>query len=215
MKALKSSAILIFLLILSVQVLFGQETKTDSAVPDNRQVNVDKAGGAGNDKAKSDAGSADLTGSKTINESLDSKKEPAAVNRNESRKNSSKLNKSVLKKASTDTAEVVKESVNPPKIDGDFLLIDDGNFKYKRIPDIKLPEIKSEESLAVSQTNNTAKTEQTQKTGSGFGKGAIDVIIKIGILLLILLIFILYRSRMSGPGRKSTKKRNVLNSYRK
>ena len=101
-------------------------------------------------------------------------------------------------------------------MEGDLLLITEGNFKYKRIPDIKLTDIKPETVDINTQVAAIPVSGQNSSSGlQGLSKTTTDVIVKGGVLLLILLIFILYKSRMSGPGKKSSKKRNVLNSYRK
>ncbi len=215
MKALKSSAIAAFLILLSISFLHAQENKGDTVLPVNKQVNSDNTGGAGDNKGNGESGKVVQTEKGSVSDSGESKKPTADTNKTEQKKSVKSARVVLSKKSVAAVVETDKETVTAPKIDGDLLLIEEGNFKYKRIPDIKLPEIKSEESLAVVQNNNTVKTEQKQNTGSRFSKGAVDVIIKIGVLLLVLVIFILYRSRMSGPGRKSSKKRNVLNSYRK
>ncbi len=120
------------------------------------------------------------------------------------------------KKAVAETAALKEEIAVPVKMDGDLLLINEGNFKYKRIPDIKLAEIKPESADSGNQAAVVPENEQNKPDGFlGLSKTASDVIVKGGVLLLILLIFVLYKSRMSGPGSKSSKKRNVLNSYRK
>jgi hypothetical protein len=124
------------------------------------------------------------------------------------------------KKNKSASEDVKTENINQEKNQGDLLLINEGNFKYKRIPDIKLIDKKpAADTAAVNNatTGNTQNLSDTAKTGGlfGLGKTASDIIVKGGTLLLILLIFILYKSRMSVPRGKSSKSRKVLNSFRK
>lgn len=124
------------------------------------------------------------------------------------------------------TVNPVIQEEQPPAIEDNtsgenhLLSINEGNFKYKRIPDIKLIDKKAEQTDAVAVSDNPADkggVSNTSKTTGffGLGKTASDIIVKGGVLLIILLILILYKSRMSVPGGKSSKSRKVLNSYRK
>jgi len=142
------------------------------------------------------------------------KKTAGTVNKNEIRKTTDK--KSPEKKETVTPSEIAVETATPVKSDGELLPINEGNFKYKRIPDIKLVEIAPE--TVVLNPAAVESSGSIQKSGTGFlglSETASDVIVKGGFLLLILVIFVLYKSRMTGPGNKSSKKRNVLNSYRK
>jgi len=126
------------------------------------------------------------------------------------------LKKNSEKTASVTSTETAAENITPVKLDSDLIPINEGNFKYKRIPDIKLVEIAPE--TVVLNPAAVESSGSIQKSGTGFlglSETASDVIVKGGFLLLILVIFVLYKSRMTGPGNKSSKKRNVLNSYRK
>ncbi len=110
-----------------------------------------------------------------------------------------------------------KTSVGEPLLLG----IDEGNFKYSRIPEIGLDEVKAPIAARVSNSEETeseegAGSEQGADEGGflGMEKGTADVVAKGGILLLILVIFVLYKSKMKGTGKRGPG-RNVLNSYRK
>jgi len=95
-----------------------------------------------------------------------------------------------------------------------LMRIDEGNFKYKRIPDIKLPE--NQVQVARELTGSDAVPADSPAEGGfwGMSKSASDIFVKVGVILFIFIIFILYKSRMRSPGgRKAGRK--VLNSYRK
>lgn len=130
------------------------------------------------------------------------------------------------KKVSNKNTAVKKETVKIPveenktvvqaqSYSGDLLQINEGNFKYKRIPDIKLAD--TQVAMASDQPVSTSADSGEVQSGQGFlgmSKTASDIIVKGGIILFIFIIFILYKSRMKSPGgRKSSRK--VLNSYRK
>lgn len=100
--------------------------------------------------------------------------------------------------------------------DGELLQINEGDFKYKRIPDIKLPERQVE--MAGNQNADSASDESGKEENEGgfwgMSKTTADIFVKGGIILFILIIFILYKSRMKGSGGGKSG-RKVLNSYRK
>lgn len=130
------------------------------------------------------------------------------------------------KKTGNRNAAVKKESVKTQSEDnttdvqagpysGDLLQINEGNFKYKRIPDIKLAD--TQVAMATDQPVSTSADSDEVRTGEGFlgmSKTASDIVVKGGIILFIFIIFILYKSRMKSPGGRKTS-RKVLNSYRK
>lgn len=111
------------------------------------------------------------------------------------------------------------------KMDGEpvLLRIDEGNFKYSRIPELALTEVKApviaNSDIEDPDTSGGKTLPGNGSDESGFlgmKKGTADVVAKGGILLLILVVFILYKSRMKGAGKsKRGPGRNVLNSYRK
>ena len=213
MKLLKVLTIVLFSLSLSFSVVYAQENNT-SVSGSNNQVQNDNPGNVteaevektvSNEKTEKDTVKPDPAISKKIQ---------VTEKKNESRKTVSK--KDVEKKEIPVSSIVKEESSSQYKTDGDLLLINEGNFKYKRIPGIKLADIKPESADSNMQVTVTPKPVPDKSGGFlGLSKTATDVIVKGGVLLLMLLIFILYKSRMSHPGRKSSKRRNVLNSYRK
>ena len=210
MKLLKVLTIVLFSLFLFFSVSFAQENNTADTGVNNLQQNSNTGIVSGTEIEKTVPAE-----TKTDTVSIEKKKASVSENKSEVKKTISKKNPE--KKPAPENVDIIKEeNTVQVKMDGDLLLINEGNFKYKRIPDIKLAEIKPE--AADSGTQVTAVSENAQNTSTGFlglSKTASDVIVKGGVLLLILLIFVLYKSRMSGPGSKSSKKRNVLNSYRK
>jgi len=113
-------------------------------------------------------------------------------------------------------ADTVKAEQTLPDDDSTLLRVDEGSFKYARIPHIVIDEIKP--AYAVSEAGKEEVlpvNENPDERGFlGMRKQTADVVAKGGILLLILVIFVLYKSRMKGT-RKRGPGRNVLNSYRK
>jgi hypothetical protein len=90
-------------------------------------------------------------------------------------------------------------------------LINDGNFKYRRIPDIKLVDKAPEAVVSNIESELPIETDQKKE------KSYVDIW-KILIIFIIVGIFILYMSRASGSAKmssKSSRSRKVLNSYRK
>lgn len=213
MKLLKVLTIVLFSLSLCFSALSAQENGAADTQKENLQ--QDSNSGTGIEKTVP----AEKTETvKILPETANTKKASVIENKSESRKNISKksVEKKADKKAVTVSVEVKEENSNQVTTEGDLLPINEGNFKYKRIPDIKLIEIKPEAAETNIQVAEVPKSGQNTSTGFlGLSKTASDVIVKGGALLLLLLIFILYKSRMSRPGNKISKKRNVLNSYRK
>jgi len=213
MKLLKVLTIVLFALFFSFSVVFSQEnttadTGTGSLPQKNESVVIPVI------EAEKKAVTEKIEIEKVISDSVIKKKKSVNENKSESSKSSNKKSaeKQVLP-VSTDLKEVKPES---QKNEGDLLLINEGNFKYQRIPDIKLAEIKPESAESVSKTAEVTEPVSDPSAGfMGLSKTVSDIIVKGGLLLLILMIFVIYKSRMSGTGHKSSKKRNVLNSYRK
>jgi hypothetical protein len=100
------------------------------------------------------------------------------------------------------------KGVNP-----DLLLpIEDGNYKYSRIPGIQLKETKgasSDDIVRLSEKSGGDSSGAGKSGLFGMSKSSQDTLVKISILLLIVVIFILYRIR---SGRSS---RRVFKSFRK
>lgn len=119
---------------------------------------------------------------------------------------------------------VAEEKIIDKKRAGDpvFLRIDEGNFKYSRIPELAVSEVKAPVKTVDADIDNldnsgseALSSDASDEAGFlGMKKGTADIVTKIGILLLILIVFILYKSRMKGTSKKAPG-RNVLNSYRK
>lgn len=206
MKLLKVLTIVLFSVSLFFSVSYTQENNTGTGI-DNLQ-NDNNTGDIPAVEAEQKV-SADV---KKESEPSERKKTSVAERKSESRK---KENSEKKVKTAAVSVEEKPDNSSQVKIEGDLLLINEGNFKYKRIPDLKLSDIAAEP--ANSNTVDTEKSGQDQEqTGFlGFSKTASDIIVKGGVLILIFVIFIIYKMRMSGPGGKSSKRRNVLNSYRK
>jgi len=113
-------------------------------------------------------------------------------------------------------AETVKVDQILPDDDSYLLRVNEGAFKYARIPEIVIDEVKpSNAASEVMKEEVVSGNENLDEKGFlGMKKQTADVVVKGGILLLILVVFILYKSRMKGT-RKKGPGRNVLNSYRK
>ncbi len=208
MKLLKALTIVLFSLSLCFSVSFAQENTATEAVVDNQQ--NDSNSGAEVEKTVP----VEKTEAVKLPDPVIKKKNSVNENKNDSRTSGTKKNSE--KKNTPVSAEVKEDAVSQVKLEGDLLPINEGNFKYNRIPDIKLVDVKPQTSENNIQVAEVSKSAANTSAGFlGLSKTASDVIVKGGALLLILLIFVLYKSRMSHPGSKSSKKRNVLNSYRK
>ena len=135
--------------------------------------------------------------------------------RQQEKKTSTSKNTAVKKETGKTPVEENKTVVQIEPYSGGLLQINEGNFKYRRIPDIKLAD--TQVAMASEQAVSVSAVSDEDQAGQGFlgmSKTASDVVVKGGIILFIFIIFILYKSRMKSPGgRKSGRK--VLNSYRK
>jgi len=214
MKLLKVLTIILFSLFLFFSVSYTQEKSTADTGVNNLQENSNTENVSAAEKEKAASIETKTETDKVISDPVNKKKTSASENKREDRKSGSK--KKSEKAADTVSVNVKEENPDQLEMDGDLLLINEGNFKYKRIPDIKLVDVKPEAFDSATPAVEAPKSGQNTSTGFlGLSKTASDVIFKGGALLFLLLIFVLYKSRMSGPGSKSSKKRNVLNSYRK
>ncbi len=205
MKLLKVLTIILLSVSLFFSVSYTQENNT-GAVIDNLQ-NNNKSG----DVPAAEIEKTVTTPTKKETETADKKQPSIPEHKSENRKK-----EKPEKKVTAAPVEDKEENTEQVKAEGDLLPINEGNFKYKRIPDIKLVDITPETTNSGSLISE--KPGQSNEVNTGFlglSKTASDVIVKGGVLLLILIIFIIYKTRMSGPGGKSSKRRNVLNSYRK
>ena len=148
---------------------------------------------------KNSATAPDLTNKEKTESSKDAQKKSSAKNKSEAK---------VVQKTEDIKTEEIKDDI---KFDGELLLINDGNFRYRRIPDIKL--IDKVPEVTVNNTEAEMPVETDQKKENSY----IDIW-KILIIFIIVGIFILYMSRASGSAKmssKSSRSRKVLNSYRK
>lgn len=209
MKPIKILTI-IFILSFAVFPLYPQETAGDrgsSVVTDNQSKTGDGASADTPDKeAKETAVSTDSSdsGQKQISDDGSKSESPG---------------RTVKKKAEAPVIQEEKAAAVDSSSSGDdyLLSINEGNFKYKRIPDIKL----AEKSPTMADQNIQDKSADEGNTdnsaGNGFfglSKSTADIVAKGGILLLVLGIFILYRVRSRSSGRRSSGS-GVMNSYRK
>ena len=149
----------------------------------------------------------------------DSTKKEKTESDNDAQKKSSAKSKPEIKpvqKTEDTKPEIIKEDKpDAIKTNEGLLLIDEGNFKYRRIPEIKL----AEKAPLLAEQNIITETpiENMEETEKKKEVSYIDIG-KILIILIVVGIFILYISRSSGPankGNKTSKSRKVLNSYRK
>ncbi len=126
----------------------------------------------------------------------------------------------VVKKSVIESGKTAqKKTVDEPE----FLRIDEGSFKYSRIPELAVSEVKAQVVISpeIENPDDSGAADlsdgDSEKAGIlGMKKETADIVAKVGILLLIFVVFILYKSRMKGTGKsKKGPGRNVLNSYRK
>lgn len=177
------------------------------------------SGGSVVEEVKTETGSDtsdNITPAETVNEEkAESSDVDTTLNVKTQEKKSSNKNTAVKKEAVRTPAEENKAVEQIQPYSGELLQINEGNFKYRRIPDIKLAD--TQLAMAADQPVSVSAGNGEDKSGQGFlgmSKTAADIVVKGGIILFIFIIFILYKSRMKAPGgRKSSRK--VLNSYRK
>ena len=204
MKLKKKSAIVVFILFFALSISYAQEKEfknnSDKDLSENTTVKIQDTI---TDKKQVSEKKTDIRND--VAESVKKKKTLSGSNKSENQKNNTKE---------------ISENPIHEKNEGDVLLINEGSFKYKRIPDIKIIEKKVEPADIAAGSGASGNTQNSSDSSKmdgffGLGKTASDIIVKGGVLLLILLIFILYKSRMAAPGGKSSKSRKVLNSFRK
>jgi hypothetical protein len=217
MKLLKLSIILLFMQLLFFTSLSAQEDENANTLPSS----ISDIMPAGNedegivDKEKENTITPDLTNKGKTEKDDDAQKKPSTKKKPEAKvvQKTEVIKTEETKTEETKTEEIKIDKPEPVKIDEGLLLIDDGNFKYRRIPDIKLID-KTPELIVKNIAVETPKVENEQKKEKSY----IDIW-KILIILIIVGIFILYVSRASGSAKKmnnkTSKSRKVLNSYRK
>ncbi len=201
-------------LVLLISPLFSQETGGNSndltSSADKSEEQDKKAGltSVSDEMKSSDTSSEAAAGEISSDAAQVEKKEPEKAR--VVRKVPSQTEK---KESPKDAVKVEQTSTDD---DSTLLRVDEGSFKYVRIPDIVIDEIKPVYAASeVSKEEVLPVNENPDERGFlGMKKQTADVVAKGGILLLILVIFILYKSRMKGT-RKRGPGRNVLNSYRK
>lgn len=211
---MKSIKILTIAIIISFagSFLYSQETAGDtgsSVITEEQNQTVN-------------GGSAELPG-KTENNFREGSDAVKSVEKRTSEINPRSENVKKVLKTRTMTSSIPQEDEQTSEVDNsgdDFLLsINEGNFKYKRIPDIKL----ADKSPSMADNNPQENNESVDAGNSdnsadsgffGLSKNTADIVAKGGILLLILVIFILYKKRSRSSVRRSSG-RNVMNSYRK
>lgn len=128
-----------------------------------------------------------------------------AADENGKKKKAAKLN---IKKKKKD------KNIKISGKDYGLLEITEGNFKYKRIPDIELPEIEKEEleeevvittdeeiiNSDLETTINTSQNEEDKKGIFGISKKVIDTIIILILIIVIVGIIILLKIKSKDRG---------------
>ena len=203
MKLIKT-LIIILIVSFSFSVVFPQDTGNGT---DNNA-----AATTGNQEGNAGVSSADKTENQNppISGGVE-KKETARKQGIESSKKTA---------ASINSDKTPSDAVKPVESNGSgnelLLFINDGNYKYKRIPDIKL----AEKEPAMAEQNQQAGSgapadnfESGEKGFFGLSRNTSDIVAKGGILLLILVVFTIYKVRSRGHGRRTSS--SVMNSYRK
>jgi len=222
MRLLKLSIILLLIQLLLFASLSAQEGENINTDPggSGQSSNSDTIPVSGEDgvvsKEKENTQTPDLTNKGKTESGDDAKKKSPAKKKPEIKpvQKNEEIRTDDAKTEEIKTEEIKAEEIKTDavKVDTGLLSIDEGNFKYKRIPEIKLiepaPEL-AEKSIAV---------ETPAESGEKPEKSYMDVW-KILIILIAVGIFILYnmsRASVSAKRRsKISKSRKVLNSYRK
>lgn len=206
MKLIKILTIIFFVLF-TVPFLYSQDTAGDigtSVVTENQN--------------KSGSGDTIHAPGKETGETVNHTESTATVKKGVSDEavKSTTAAKTKKKTGTITVTEEVKAVVDTSVSGDDYLLpINEGNFKYKRIPDIKL--VDKTPSAAVQNTQEQNGTADSGNVNNPAGTGFLNIsknTAKIGILLFILGIFILYKVRSKSTTRRSSSS-SVMNSYRK
>lgn len=207
---MKSIKILIIIFIVSFAVfpVLSQETVKDtgSSVITNDQINTVTEDTDASGKGKAVSTDSTDSGSKKATE------------------DTAKIGSSAKAAKKKPAAPIIREEQVPVVEENNsgenFLLsINEGNFKYKRIPDIKLPDrtpTAADQNVQDKNNESAGENNPDSSTGDAFfglSKNTADIVAKGGILLLLLVIFVLYRRRSRTGGRSSST--SVLKSYRK
>lgn len=205
MKLIKA-LIIILIVSFSFSAVFPQDavsgTDNNAAVTTGSQNQEGNAGVSSADKAESQ--NIPISG-------VVEKKETVRKQVVESSKKSAAPVKS--DKTPSDTVKPVESNGSGNEL---LLFINDGNYKYKRIPDIKLAEKEpamAEQNQQAGSGTSTDNFESGEKGFFGLSRNTSDIVAKGGILLLILVVFTIYKVRSRGHGRRTSS--SVMNSYRK
>ncbi|MCL1864594.1 MAG: hypothetical protein FWF73_02145 [Spirochaetes bacterium] len=210
MKLLKLSIILLFMQLLfftSLSAQEGENTNTGSGGEAHDNSSGAIAEPLKNEGIVNKEKNSTITPDSTNKEKFESNN---VVQKKSSIKNKSEI-KPVQKVEDIKTEDEKNDKPDAIKIDEGLLLIDEGNFKYRRIPEIKLVDKIPEMAEKSIEAEMPAEPDQKKETSY------IDIW-KILVILIIVGICILYMSRASGPPKvsnKNSKSRKVLNSYRK
>lgn len=100
--------------------------------------------------------------------------------------------------------KIAEESVDKTGIAG-LLPYNDENYKYFRIPELQMKDDKREQDsklVTVSDESQEKKTGKDEKGLFGMSKSASDIFAKFSLLFLVIIVFLMYKSR----SRKSVKK---------
>jgi len=106
-------------------------------------------------------------------------------------------------------AKIVKKEVEAKPVDnasdGRLLPIKEGSFKYKRIPEIVIEEAEKgeeEDFVHIPDENLEESGKNTVDTGEkgflGLKRETSDWVAKVGLALLLIIVFLLYRVRSRG-----------------
>ena len=171
------------------------------------------------DESKSEEVKKDNTDNAKSEEKSDSKDQPEVDNDSETDEVEKKVEpvvnekKKIIKRKPVRKKNIAKKEgvASPLQIDNGLLRISPDDTIFKRIPEIKLNNnkkpFKVEEIVRIPDT--LGETDESSKNASGsdglfgFSKEKTEVIAQVSIVLLILLVFILYKARSRGPIRRS------------
>lgn len=193
----------IFIIAFAVSFAFSQEeaVTVDSAIKENKDVSSEQ----------------NKVTEKTVVDSNTNQSVEKIVEQKETAKKVSKEPLETQKAKDVVKVSIAKEEETPAvdtHVQEDFLFtINEGNFKYKRIPEIKLEE-KSALIVDMPQSEPVAaETSDSSLKIFGLSKDSLKTLAKITALLLIFIIFILYKKRSRSYSRKSSG--SVMKSFRK
>ncbi len=213
----KNKCILSYLLIFSGFILLFSNLclgQTENEKPEKEIIDPVKTVVTTSDKDKRTSSEVDRINKdeKRLNKSVSPVQKPVTIKKGQSGNTAASINRDKIKSQTVKRSKVKKTG----GLNSNYRLLNitEGNFKYKRIPEIELPEkeieeldeeeiITSDEVIINSDLDTTINTSLNGQEDEGFlglSKKTIDTIVILIILFAIVGIIIILRIKSKGRG---------------